>query len=168
MDRRTGVRIASLAFVGMAGLLALRAAYPGGRQEHRPGFYAQKVLDHINVVAAGNALGAPDGRVAEIRPGGEMTVHMEQPIYYLEGQDDGAVVIKGDGQYGLAGLIKMSEEENFAWQPLVPGRSPGGFKLSTDPFVAPQTTDTIRIVNDGTRPVFVDAVIGFKREQPER
>lgn len=168
MDRRTGILIASLAFVGMAGLLALRAAYLDGRQEHRPGFYARKVLDHINVVAAGNALGAPDGRVAEIRPGGEMTVHMEQPLYYLEGQDDGAVVIKGDGQYGLAGLIKMSEEENFAWQPLVPGRSPGGFKLSTDPFVAPQTTDTIRIVNDGIRPVFVDAVIGFKREQTER
>lgn len=168
MNMRMPARIGSFCFACLAGLLALKTAGYDGLQQYLPGFYAEKIIDHINVVAPENALGAPDGRIAEIRPGGEMTVHMEHPIYYLEGQDDGAVVIKGDGQYGLAGLIKMSEKENFAWQPLVPGRSPGGFKLSTDPFVAHQTTDTIRIVNDDTRPVFVDAVIGFKREQPER
>jgi len=138
---------------------------PGGAgQEERAEFYADKVVDHINVTAPANALGKPDGRFAEIRPGGEMTVHMEARIIYSEGLDDGAIVTKGPGQYGLAGLMSMSEEKEFAWQPLVPGRSPGGFRLSTDWFAALQATDTIRIVNDDTRPVLVDAVIGFKKE----
>lgn len=149
---------------------ALRApTEPGdGLCDSRGEFYADKVVDHINVVAPENALGEPDGRFAEIRPGGEMTVRMEQQIFYLEGSDDGAVVAKGPGQYGVAGLMQMSEEGEFAWQPLVPGRSPGGFKLSTDWFAAPQATDTIRIINDDTRPVLVDAVVGFKKERSER
>lgn len=164
---KTGsVLAAALAcLVCAAGLQALKgpARPEDGRNGGQAEFYADKVVDHINVVAPENALGEPDGRLAEIRAGGELTVHMEHRIYYSEGSDDGAVVTKGESAYGLGGLIRMSEEAEFAWLPLVPGHSPGGFKLSTDMFAAPQTTDTIRIVNDGTRPVFVDAVIGFKK-----
>jgi hypothetical protein len=170
MKNEPVLAVVLICLVCTAGLLALRApALSGDRiYEGQEEFYADKILDHINVVSPENALGKPDGRFAEIRPGGEMTLRMEQQIFYMEGSDDGAVVTKGSGQYGIAGLMQMSEEREFAWQPLVPGRSPGGFKLSTDWFAAPQATDTIRIVNDDNRSVLVDAVVGFKRGRSER
>jgi hypothetical protein len=168
MKNAANARRVSVGLLGLAGLVALGSFGLDGPQDQQPGSYAEKVLDHINVVAPENALGEADGRFAEIRPGGELTVLMGSRLYYSESGDDGAVVAKGDGRYGLAGLMQMDEEGAPAWQPLLPGRSPGGFRLSTDMFAAPQTTDTIKIVNDDTRPVFIDAVVGFKREAPAR
>jgi len=149
-----------------AGALALSSGPQGSErsQERRPEFYAKQVLDHINVVDPEKALGEPDGDFAEIRPGGEMTVLMMSRIYYSDASDDGAVVTKGDGKYGLAGLFRMTEEGESAWQPLPPGGTPGGFKFGTSMFPVAQSTDTIRIVNDDTRSVYVDAVIGYGKD----
>ncbi len=89
-----------------AGILALNTVWPGvgPARQIRPASYAKQVLDDINVVAPEDALGEADGRFAEIRPGGEMTVLMDSRIYYTDGSDDGSVVTKGEGRYGLAGL----------------------------------------------------------------
>lgn len=137
-------------------------------QERRPEFYAKQVLDHVNVVDPENALGEPDGHFVEIRPGGEMTVLMDNRIYYSDAADDGAVVTKGDGKYGLAGLFRMTEEGESAWQPLLPGGTPGGFKFGPSMFPVAQSTDTIRIVNDDTHSVYVDAVIGYGKDERGR
>jgi hypothetical protein len=125
-------------------------------------FYADEVVDQDLVVDAGNALGEPDGRYAEIKPGGELIVRMPEPIRYSDAADDGRVITKGGARYGLAGLFRMSEEGEPAWQPLAPGGTPGGFKLGTSMFPVAQSTETIRIVNDDTRSVLVDAVSGFR------
>jgi hypothetical protein len=150
-----------------AGVFALKTAWPGDGhpQQSRPAFYAKEVLDHINVVAPENALGEADGRIAEIRPGGEMTVLMESRVYYSDSADDGTVITKGEGRYGLAGLFRMSEEGDSAWQPLYPGGTPGGFKLGPIMFPVAQSIDTVRIVNDDTRSVQVDAVMGFRKDE---
>lgn len=149
-----------------AGLSASRAPVRGPERfpEGRPQFYAKEILDQVNVMDADKALGEPDGRFAEIPPGGEMTVLMDERIRYSDSSDDGSVVTKGEGRYGLAGLFRMSEEGAPAWLPLAPGGTPGGFKLGGTMFPVAQSTGTIRIANDDTRSVFVDAVIGYRQD----
>jgi hypothetical protein len=145
-----------LGLAAAAGLLMAAAS-----QDERPRFYARRISDHVNVVDPQNALGEPDGRFAELRPGGELTVVMSEKIYYSDASDDGAVVVKGGGSYGVAGLFRMTEEGEPAWLPLPPGRTPGGFKFGTSMFNVVQSTDTIKIANDDGRSLFVDAVIGY-------
>jgi hypothetical protein len=160
----------ALGLFGAAGLPASRPSAPAGGapQDDRAGFYVKQVVDHIGVVDPAAALGEPDGRFAEIRPGGEMTVLMAAPIYYSDASDDGTVVAKGDGRYGLAGLFRMNEEGQSAWQPLPTGRTPGGFKVGTIMFNVVQSTDTVKIANDDARSVFVDAVIGYGKGERAR
>jgi len=161
---------AGLCLFCAAGVWALSSgpAGSGSPQDRRPEFYAKQVLDQINVVAAENALGEPDGDFAEIRPGGEMTVLMDSRIHYSDASDEGLVVTKGDGKYGLAGLFRMNEEGESAWQPLPPGGTPGGFKFGPSMFPVAQSTDTIKIVNDDSRPIYVDAVIGYGQAERSR
>jgi hypothetical protein len=170
MKRNLVLVAAGLCLIGAAGLPAARSTAPAGGapQDGRAGFYGKQVVDHIGVVDPGSAMGEPDGRFAEIRPGGEMTVLMADLIYYSDASDDGAVVAKGDGRYGLAGLFRMNEEGQSAWQPLPAGRTPGGFKLGTSMFNVVQSTDTLKIANDDTRSVFVDAVIGYGKGERAR
>jgi hypothetical protein len=158
--------VAGIGLLGAAGLMSLGLGPQGGAgpQERRPAFYAREVIDHINVVSPDDALGEADGAFAEIKPGGEMTVRMEQTIRYSDASDEGLVITKGDGRYGLAGLFRMTEEGESAWQPLAPGRTPGGFKFGPSMFPVAQSTATLRIVNDDTRSVYVDAVVGYGEE----
>ena len=128
-------------------------------------FYAKRVVEHISVNAPENALGRPDDRFAEIKPGGEMTVLMDNVLHFLEGADDGYVVIKAEGAYGLAGLFRMSEEGAPAWLPLAPGSAPGRFKLGTMRSSPVQSMDSIKVVNDGDRPVYLDAVAGIGEDR---
>lgn len=134
-------------------------------QERRREFYAKHVVDHVNINDPESALGKPDGRFAEIKPGGEMTMLMEEALIFLEGSDDGFVVVRGDGAYALAGLFRMSEEGSPAWQPLTPGSAPGRFKLGAFRFHTMQSTETLRIVNNDSRPVYLDAVVGIGMER---
>ena len=169
--RNTAARpAAGLCCLCVAGILALNTVWPGvGRTpQARPAFYGQDILDDNDVVAPEEALGEADGRFAEIRPGGEMTVLMDDRIYYSDASDDGSVVTKGEGKYGLAGLFRMTEEGEPAWQPLIPGGTPGGFKLGSAMFPVAQSTDTIKIVNDDNRPVYVDAVLGYGKAERSR
>ena len=170
MKKNAVLIAAGLCLFGAAGLLASRSTAPAGGapQDDRAGFYGKQIVDHISVVDPGSALGEPDGRFAEIRPGGEMTVLMADRIYYSDASDDGAVVAKGDGRYGLAGLFRMDEEGQSAWQPLPTGRTPGGFKVGTSMFNVVQSTDTLKIANDDARSVFVDAVIGYGKGERAR
>jgi hypothetical protein len=133
-------------------------------QDRAGEFYAEQVVDYVNITEPENALDAPDGRFAEIKPGGKLTVRMEDTLYFLEGSDDGFVVVKGDGAYGLAGLFQMTEEGAPAWQPLAPGSGPGRFKLGAFRSSPVQSTATIRIVNNDSRPVYLDAVVGIRLE----
>jgi len=166
MDTNAVIRSAGLGLLIAAGLLLLEPAAPAAQElrKDKDEFYAREVLDKIEVVSPESALGGPDGRFAEIRPGGEMTVRMESRIYYSDSADDGSIVTKGGASYGLAGLFRMTEEGEEAWQALHPGRGPGGFKFGPMMFPVTQSTDTIRIVNDDTRSVYVDAVIGYRKD----
>lgn len=163
--RTAGPALAAAAMIALFGPAAPSAPRPQGKTDE---FYARDVVDKVEVVSPDHALGEPDGLFAEIRPGGELTLRMESRIYYSESSDDGSVVTKGGASYGLAGLFRMDEEGEDAWQPLHPGRGPGGFKFGPAMFPVAQSTDTIRIVNDDTRPVYVDAVVGYRRDSGGR
>lgn len=170
MRRSAFAIVTGLCLAGAAVLWASRTCPAAGQdaQDERPQVCGAKVLDHINVVDPDNVLGEPDGRFAEIRPGGEITVLMAERIYYSDASDDGTVVTKGGGQYGVAGLFQMTEEGPPAWQALAPGRTPGGFKFGTSMFSVVQSTDTLKIANDDTRSIFVDALIGYGKEKRAR
>jgi hypothetical protein len=170
MKRSASAAAAGLCLIGAAVLWASRTSPAAGQdaQAERPKVYGARILDHINVVDPDNALGEADGRFAEIRPGGELTVLMAERLYYSDASDDGTVVTKEGGRYGVAGLFQMTEEGPPAWQPLAPGRTPGGFKFGTSMFSVVQSTDTLKIANDDTRSVFVDAVIGYGKDKRTR
>jgi hypothetical protein len=150
-----------LSLLAAVGILLLSLG-PKPLQYQNVEFYAEQVVDHVNVNDPESAVGEADGRFAEIKAGGQMTVVMEDTLYYLEGSDDGFVLVKGDAVYALAGLFQMSEEGSPAWQPLAPGSAPGRFKLGALRSSPIQSTATIRIVNDDFRPVYLDAVVGIR------
>lgn len=150
------------------GFVAAALCLAAAAQVARPRFYAVKVSDHINVVDPQNALGEPDGRWAEIRPGGELTVVLAELVYSSDASDDGTIVLKGEGRYGVAGLFRMTEEGQSAWLPLAPGGTPGGFKFSSTQFIVSPSTNTLKIANDDVRSVFVDAVVGYAKGERAR
>ncbi len=145
------------------------AAVPVSRQAERPKFFASEVLSEKDVVDAGSCLGAPDGRYAEIGPGGAITLLLERPLV-----DRGTIVYRGETNIGIDGwfhLWNTGEEGNdYAWIPFTPiAAAPGMAKDSVDfgsPYMGPSDTrglgaEKIRIENAGPRSLFVDAVIVY-------
>jgi hypothetical protein len=146
------------------------AVQPGQDKESRPEFYVARVVSSEGVKNADEVLGKPDDRYAEVAPGGRMTLLMEKPIVSSTGFDDGMVVCKGEADYGLEGWFlagRSDETAERAWMPLVAGMSPGGFRLSTRSFErTPEGSpgiSLIRISNNGTKTLFLDAVTGYGR-----
>jgi len=147
---------------------------PGQGQPERPKFYALRVVSKKNVQNAKDSLGAPDGRNAEILPGGQLVVFMENKLYPFpsisvlppEGgvglADSGAVVGKGETDFSLEGWFPMKNtqgKQHYVWIPL--GLSATGFCVW---FEGSAGVDMIRMINPGTKSLFVDAVIGYGRE----
>jgi hypothetical protein len=140
---------------------------PAQDEGNRQKFYVTRVVSEENVTDANEILGEPDGRYAQIAPGGQMVLFMEKRIYPSTTFDDGLVVCKGDASYGLEGLFPVGNEQkktDFAWMPLVRGQSPGGFRVAhVDAIGGNAGVNMIRIANAGTKPLFVDAVVGYGR-----
>lgn len=173
-----------------AGLLAPAPSGFAGKalgqdQPERPKFYALQVVSEKNVQNAKDSLGAPDGRYAEILPGGQLVVFMENKLYPFpifgmnpEGggaqADSGSVVGKGGADIGLEGWFPMQNmqgKQDYDWIPLE--LSATGFFISPPPLpiYSPEGSagvDMIRITNPGTKSLFVDAVIGYGREAESR
>jgi hypothetical protein len=172
---------ASLLFFLSAGLLARAPdGFPGkterAGQPERPRFYAIRVVSEKDVLNAKDCLGAPDGRYAEILPGGQLVVLMEKTFI-----DIGTLVFKGEMDYGLEGFFHVQdtqdERQDFAWIPfwsgrvILPGMWLGGFSFGPGSpglsLYGGLGVDKIRISNAGTKSLFVEAVIGYRFE-PER
>jgi hypothetical protein len=172
---------ASLLFFLSAGLLARAPdGFPGkterAGQPERPRFYAIRIVSEKDVLNAKDCLGAPDGRYAEILPGGQLVVLMEKTFI-----DIGTLVFKGETDYGLEGLFHVQntqdERQDYAWIPfwsgrfIPPGMWPGGFSFGPGSpglsLYGGLGVDRIRISNSGSRSLFVEAVIGYHFE-PER
>jgi hypothetical protein len=146
------------------------APRPGHGQEDRPKFYVARVVSSDNVKNPNGVLGEPDGRYAELAPGGRMVLLMEKPIVSSSGFDDGLIVSKGGTQYGLEGCFiadVTNEIPQRAWMPLAAGMSTGGFRLtSMDMGRTPEGSpgvNIIRIANDGKETLLLDAVVGYGR-----
>ena len=176
--RNRGLLPAGLLFFLLAGLLARApSGFPGKAPEQdqpeRPKFYALRVVCEKEIQNAKDSLGAPDGRYAEILPGGQLVMLMENELYSFQILDSGSVVYKGDPHYGLEGFFQIQDtpnkQQNYAWM-IIHGDpwTPGGFRFL--PVYSPVYTggstgvDMIRITNFGTKSLFVDAVIGYGRE----
>jgi len=177
---------ASLLLFLSAGLLAhapsgFPGKAPGQDQPQRPQFYARQIVCEKEVQNAKDSLGAPDGRYAEILPGGQLVVLMENKLYpfpIIGGvsefggapTDSGSVVGKGGADIGLEGWSPWQDtqgKQHHAWIPL--GLSATGFSLPLIySFEGSAGVDMIRITNPGTKSLFVDAVIGYVREAEER
>ena len=150
---------------------------PKQDQPERPKFYALKVVSEKNVQNAKDSLGAPDGRNAEILPGGELILHMENKLYPFPGMigwsehgyrlaDSGCVVGKGEMDFGLDGWFptkNMQGKQHYVWKPL--GVSATGFCIWLEGSAG---VDMIRITNPGSKSLFVDALIGYARETERR
>lgn len=150
-----------------AGRAGVSGMGPGQAQEGRPKFYATRVISEQGVVNAREALGEPDGRYAEIAPGGQMVLLMENRIYPSTTFDDGIVFVKEASDYGLEGWFPTSGSRNdpgFAWMPLIRGQSSGGFRVAlVDALAGNAGVNWIRISNNDTKPILVDAVAGYGR-----
>jgi hypothetical protein len=168
-------------FLGLSGRIIVGARPSCYRhdqeKEQRPKFYSLRVVSEKNVQNAKDSLGAPDGRYAEILPGGQLVLLMEKELYLFPGigwnpegggapADSGSVVGKGVADFSLEGWLSMQDtqgKQDYDWIPL--GLSATGFFISPPhlPIYSPEGSagvDMIRITNPGTKSLFVDAVIG--------
>jgi hypothetical protein len=173
---------ASLLLFLSAGLLARAPSgfpgkAPGQDQPEKPKFYSRRVVCEKEVQNAKDSLGAPDGRYAEILPGGQLVVLMENELYSFQILDSGSVVYKGEPDYGLEGFFQIQDtpdkQQNYAWM-IIHGDpwTPGGFRFapaySGYLFCGNTGVNMIRITNFGTKSLFVDAVIGYGIEAERR
>lgn len=159
-------------FLGLSGGIAVEARpscfrHDQGKEE-RPKFYALRVVSEKNVQNAKDSLGAPDGRHAEILPGGQLILLMEKKLYPFpniglipEGglADSGSVVGKGGADFNLEGWFTTQDAQGkqySAWVPLVVSLT--GFCIWPLSYAG---VNMIRITNRGIKSLFVDAVIGY-------
>jgi hypothetical protein len=188
--RKKGLMTVAFLLFLSAGLLARAPGCLSGKMERpgqpeRPKFYALRIVFEKEVQNAKDSLGAPDGRYAEILPGGQLIVLMENKLYLfpivggnLEGggapADSGSVVGKGVADFSPEGWFPMQDtqgKQDYDWIPL--GLSATGFFISPPPLpiYSPEGSagvDMIRITNPGTKSLFVDAVIGYGMEAERR
>jgi len=147
------------------------APQPGQDKESRSEFYVSRVVSSEGVKDAKEVLGKPDGRYAEIAPGGRMTLLMERPMLPSAVFDDGTVVSTGETDFGLEGWFIAAEANQaaqYAWMPLFSGKSPGGFRVTSQDMIrgTPEGSPgvhLIRISNNGTKTLLLDAVVGYGR-----
>ena len=143
----------------------------GQDQPDQPKFYALRVISEKDVLNAKDALGAPDGRFAEILPGGQLVLLMEKELYIFPtgAPDDGAwlaysgvVVAKGETPAVLEGWIPVRDlqgNKRYDWIPI------GMLAVSDHGWPEGVVrTDKIRITNTGTESLYVDAIIGLGQE----
>jgi len=181
--RNRGLLPAGLLFFLLVGFLARAPNGFVGKsseqdQSERSRFYALQVVGEKDVKNAKDSLHSPDSRVAEILPGGQIIVLMENillpSLIIGTGEnagclDSGSVVGKGEADFGLEGRFAWQDtqgEQRHEWIPLGPTAT--GFCISPPPLAIYSLKDSvgvdmIRITNPGTKSLFVDAVIGYGR-----
>jgi hypothetical protein len=164
------------------GFLAITlGSFPGRAQDQdqpdQPKFYAVQVISEKGVRNAKDALGAPDGRSAEILPGGQLILLMEKELYVIPVADQnygvglaysGAMVAKGETPALLEAWILIRNakgEECYDWIS-IGGGVPSPFYHGWPEGIA--RTNKVRITNVGTESLFVDAVIGLGTEPEKR
>lgn len=171
----------SFVLIAVSGwIIAASFPAPGGKQEQgqegRPKFYASRVVSEKDVKNPKEALAEPDGRYAEIAPGGQMVLLMEKLISPSATFDDGLVVCQAEASFGLEGWFLQAGTEaapQYAWMPLFPGKSPGGFRLMSQDMIrgtleGSPGVNIIRISNNDAKPMLLDAVVGFGRAERSR
>jgi hypothetical protein len=180
--RKRGLLATGVLLFLSAGLLAHAPSAFAGRaprqdQPERSKFYALQIICKKEVQNAKDSLGAPDGIVAEILPGGQLVMLMENMLFpsRMVGNgetggcvDSGSVVGKGESDFVLEGRFTWQDtkgEQRHEWIPLAPTLT--GFCVFPPPLAIYSSKDTagvdmIRISNLGTESLFVDAVIGYE------
>jgi hypothetical protein len=162
-------------FLGLSGRIIVDARpscyrHDQGKEE-RSKFYALRVVSEKNVQNAKDSLGAPDGRYAEILPGGQLVLLMEKKLYPFpsigrnpEGgerlADSGSVVGKGGADFSLEGWFATQDKQDkqySAWVPLAASLT--GFCIWP---LYSTGVNMIRITNFGTKSLFV--VGGSKKD----
>lgn len=161
--------VLSVLSIGAAATASLALPGEGREQQDRPRFYAKRIVDGDNVKNAEEILGEPDGRCAEIGVGGSLVILMEERIFPSLMYDDGLVVLPEDARFNVEGWFQMSGTEKppqYAWMPMIRGQAPRGFRLAfMNAIEGSAGVNMIRISNDDSKPILVDAVVGYVRPQ---
>nr|MCK4930172.1 hypothetical protein [Nanoarchaeota archaeon] len=126
--------------------------------------YAQKVIyeETKDVDFPWNALGKPDAKTdpgaayAIIHQGGVLTLKMSKPFAFYTFYDSGRIVAKKGCNCTVAAKVPI--EDTYAWREILPGVVPGGISIHQSSGV---WVDTIKIINIGDKPAYIDAVIGY-------
>ena len=141
-------------------------------QPEQPRFYALRVVSGKGVLNGKDAIGAPDGRYAEISPGGQLVLLMEKEleVFPVGDQDygiglaySGGIVAKGDTPALLEAWIPIRNakgEESYSWIPI--GASSARYYDFGAWLKGIERTAKIRITNIGTESLFVDAIVGWQ------
>ncbi|MEN6310621.1 MAG: hypothetical protein ABFD80_03690 [Acidobacteriota bacterium] len=169
MNKKIFIPLIILSILSIATAAAALLSGPEGalgqEQQERPKFYAKRILFEQNVKDADKALGAPDGRYAEIGVGGHLIILMEDRIFPSPSDDDGFVVLKGEANFGLAGWLPIGDDQNgtqYFWMIMVPGQG-GGFRLTVRKGAeGTPGVNMLRIMNDDTKPIYLDALVGYR------
>jgi hypothetical protein len=181
MRKRRLLSSGLLLFLSAALLANAPSGFPGKTlgqgQPERPKFHALRVVFEKNVRNAKDSLGAPDGHNAEILPGGQLVVLMENKLYPFPSiigwpecgiilADSGSIVGRAKTDFSLEGWLPMKNtqgKQHYVWKPL--GLSATGFWFWLEGSAG---VDMIRMTNPGTKYLFVDAVIGYGKEAERR
>jgi hypothetical protein len=180
MRKRVLLPASFLLFLSISLLIPAPRAFSGRapRQDQPPSpkFYALQVVYEKKVQNAKDSLGPPDGRSAEILPGGQIVVLMANMLSSsrIVGNietagciDSGSMIGKGETDFGLEGRFVWHDaqgEKHQEWTHLTPTLT--GF-CAFPPSLAVYShedkagMDMIRITNTGTNSLFLDAVIGY-------
>jgi hypothetical protein len=159
-------------FLGLSGGIIIGArpsCYRHDQEEHeRPKFYALRVVSEKDVQNAKDSLSAPDGRYAEILPGGQLVLLMEKNF-----ADSGTAVCKGEEDYGLEAWIHVQdtqvEQQDYIWAIIQREPSNRFNFMAFDPNSGMggswgMSVNMIKITNFGTKSLFLDAIIGYGLE----
>lgn len=150
--------------VAYSKVISSKASLGNTLEEQAEAYYAKEIVysETKLVINPENALGKPDDKYAEIKPGGELTLKMEKPFSALKfGGIGGRVVTKDDCEYAVAVLVPTEERQGkieYAWRWLLPSSIPGGIYNPTDGQVK---VEEIKIMNNDTKDLHIDGIIGY-------
>ena len=138
------------------------------QKEKRQKFYALRIVLEKDVQNTKDCLGMPDDRYAEILPGRQIVLLMEENFI-----DYGTVVCKGELNYTIEGCFYIQEtqapDKNYAWM-IIQRESFNRFIFFPESYIWWGRTgaNVIRITNLGTESLFVDAILGYGMEMKGR
>jgi hypothetical protein len=141
----------------------------GQDQPPKSSINAFAVVCENDVQNAKDSLGPPDDRSAEILPGGQLVLLLEDKLYPFVAGKEGGLAVSGqiigkDGEdvrlEGLFAWLDRQGKKHLAWVPMGIWDGLSIFPPLLESFDSKAGMEMIKIANVGAESIFVDAVVG--------